>query len=103
MSKRHGGNAPRHNGEQTIETEHRLVLIDRAREDGSRHRHPWQATCVCGWVAVATRRRSDSEARYRQHRNGVENMLKANHRHRDDDGDRTHRLTPIDQLPEALR
>lgn len=101
MSKRRGGNAPEHNDPEWGATEHRLTLLNRSATDGYRHRHPWQATCVCGWRAVPTRRRDDAEQRYREHRDRMNEIAKQAAKTSFDVLPRP--PTPPALLPEALR
>ena len=50
---------------------HRLVLVDR----GAVHRHRWDATCTCGWIAVHRRRKYGAKLLHRQHVEGLHSRV----------------------------
>jgi hypothetical protein len=73
---------------------HRLVLVARPG-----HYHPAQPTCECGWAGIPSRRRL-ALTQYREHRESVERKGRGGGA-RAQGGPRP--LTPVEELPEALR
>lgn len=79
--------------------QHRLTIEDR-RTPEHKARHPFRAVCVCGWRAVPTRRRTEAEARYRDH------LTSRTDRYTDrvvTNKAGWRQPTPPDELPEELR
>lgn len=76
---------------------HALDLRDR----GAEHVHRWWVRCTCGWIGPYRRRRKDAVRIHRQHaeakRKRARRAGKYGH------GPVPRPLTPVDQLPEALR
>lgn len=72
------------------------------RESG---RHRFHASCSCAkWTGVPVRRRREAEEQYRRHVNAEERATRTvRRRGRRRAAPQPRQLTPIDQLPDALR
>lgn len=76
--------------------EHLFVVTDR----GTNHIHRYTPSCLCGWVGVHRPSVGRAKAEWRIHENG---SIQRTKRMRRGLGSHGHRLTPVDELPEALR
>lgn len=81
-----------------------LTIVDR-NVDGARHRHRWFPTCACGWRGVFRRRRRDAVAEHRDHVDALRRAARGRpvRRGRVRQPLQPRPVTPVDQLPEALR